>query len=70
MLGTASFNTVKIVVGGHLAQTSDSNSEYRARAAECNERAQQTLDQRTKDDWVKLAQSWQVLADRTETKIL
>jgi hypothetical protein len=39
--------------------------EYRARAEECNQRAAITQDPATKTEWVKLARSWQALAERT-----
>jgi hypothetical protein len=40
--------------------------QYRARALECAEHAAATRDAIAKSEWVKLANSWQVLAERTE----
>jgi hypothetical protein len=37
--------------------------QYRAWAVECNERAQYASDPKIKSQWLKLAQSWQRLAE-------
>ena len=40
--------------------------EYRARAEECYRLAEATSDAQAKDAWLKLAKSWQALADSAE----
>jgi hypothetical protein len=37
--------------------------QYRAVAEECARRAEVTDDENTRIEWLKLAKSWQVLAD-------
>jgi hypothetical protein len=37
--------------------------QYRAVAEECARRAEFTEDENTRIEWLKLAKSWQVLAD-------
>ena len=41
-------------------------NQYRARALECAEHAAATRDATAKSEWVKLANSWQALAERAE----
>ena len=39
--------------------------QYRAVAEECARRAEFTDDENTRIEWLKLAKSWQTLADNT-----
>jgi hypothetical protein len=40
--------------------------KYRARAEECARQAESAKDANAKMEWLKLAKSWQVLAENTE----
>lgn len=40
--------------------------EYRARAEECSQRAMIARDEALKFEWLRLAKSWETLAERTE----
>ena len=41
----------------------NAKNQYRAWAAECRERAKQGQGFKATYDWIKLAQSWELLAD-------
>lgn len=43
-------------------------NQYRAWAAECRERAKQGQSFKAIYDWIKLAQSWELLADGVESQ--
>jgi len=46
----------------------DRHAEYRARAAECSELAAQTADPENKGSWLKLENSWRILAEQVEKR--
>jgi hypothetical protein len=45
-----------------------SAEEYYARAADCNLRAENTIDANSKAEWLKLARSWQAMAEEKAKK--